>query len=54
MSLQLQVEAQRVVEVHHDVRGSPPEDCTDPLDSDAADLFGLGLRILPKTGFGRG
>ena len=54
MSLQLQVEAQCVVEVHHDVGGGPPEDCTDPFDGDGADLLGLGFRILPKTGLGGG
>ena len=54
MSLQLQVEVQCVVDVHHDVRGGTPEDRTDPFDGDGVDLLGLGFRILPKTGFGCG
>jgi hypothetical protein len=45
--LQLQVEAQCVIELRHDVRGRLSEDRAQPLYCDGADLLGLGLGVVP-------
>lgn len=52
LGLQLQVKAQRVVEVRHDVRGDPTENCAEPLDGNGADPLGLGFGVLLQAGHG--
>ncbi len=46
-SRQLQVDAQCVVDVRHDVYGGSAEDGAKLLDCDRADLLGLGSGVLP-------
>ena len=46
VSLQLQVKTQCLVKLRHDLRRGMPEDRAKSLDSDRADLLGLGLGVL--------
>jgi hypothetical protein len=52
--LQLQVESQRVVRLSHDAGRDLSEDGAQALNGNRADLFGLGLGVLPKPGRGSG
>lgn len=52
--LQLQVDAQRVVDVRHHVGRRPPGHRSHPLDGNRPHLLRLGLRVVPQAGRVRG
>lgn len=50
--LQLQVQAERVVEVRHCLGWGPSQDRAQPLDCDRTDLLGLGFGVHAQAGGG--
>ncbi len=46
----MEVQAEGVIEVRHEVDGHPPDDRAEALDGHEPDLFGLSLGLDPQTG----
>jgi hypothetical protein len=50
VTLEVEVDADGVVEVREEVGGEVAECCSDAFDADGADLFGLGLGVPGEAG----